>query len=320
MTSSTAPAIVSQNTIYGLSSNHATAAVCVTGLHYSGPSTGTNVVARNLVYGFNIVSSSATSDMRGINFSSGLANVQNNVIRLGYDASGTALISGIQITGLFDAGSTANTGMYFNSVYVGGTSVNTVAGNTYAFKSSVTTNARIYQNNIFFNGRSNATTGGKHYAMMVSGTGVNPTGLTLNYNDYIANGTGAVLGYYGADVTDLATWKTNVGQDLNSISADPLFVAPTAAIPNLNLTTSTPCEGTGFDIASITLDYTGALRSGLTPVDMGAYAGLFAPAGVDMKPTAITSPIASGCFTSAETVTVKIMNAAGSIIDFSVNL
>jgi hypothetical protein len=319
MTSSTAPAIVSQNTIYGLNSIHATAAVCVTGIHYGGPTSGTNLVARNKVHGLNIVSSSATADMRGINFSSGLANVQNNVIRLGYDEAGTALTSGIQITGLFDVGSTANTGMYFNSVYIGGTGVNTVAGNTYAFKSSVTTNARTYQNNIFFNGRSNGTTGGKHFAMMVSGTGVNPAGLTLNYNDYIANGTGAVLGYYGADVIDLSSWKTAVGQDLNSISADPLFVAPTAAIPNLILSTSTPCEGIGFDIASITDDYTGTLRSGLTPVDMGAYAGLYAPAGVDMKPTAITAPLTGSCLTATETVTVKIMNVAGSIIDFSVN-
>lgn len=320
MTSTTAPATVSQNTIYGLSNSHATAAVCVTGIHYAGPTTGaSNLVARNIVYGLSIVSSSASSDMRGINFASGLATVQNNVIRLGYNASGAALTSGISITGLFDFLCTSGTGMYFNSVYIGGTGVNTVAGNTYAFRSTQTFNNRTYQNNIFYNGRSNATTGGKHYAVMVSGTGVNPTGLALNYNDYLANGTGAVFGYYNADIADFATWKTNVGQDANSINADPLFVAATAATPNLNLSTGTPCESVGLAIGAITDDYTGASRAGLTPTDMGAYAGLFAPAGIDMKPTAITSPAASGCYTSTETVTVTIQNNAGSIIDFTLN-
>ena len=321
LTSGTAGTTLSQNTIYALNSTHATAAVCVSGIHYAGATSGTNLIARNLIYGLNIVSSSLTSDLRGLNFASGLANVQNNVIRLGYDATGNVLVTGIPITGLYDVGSSANTGMYFNSVYIGGSSVGTLTGTTYAFRSDVTTTVRTYQNNIFFNGRSNATTGGKHYAVRVSGTGTNPTGLALNYNDYLANGSGAVFGYYNADVASFSAWKTALGTniDLNSINSDPLYVAATSATPNLSLSAGTPCEGAGIAISGITNDYANATRSSLTPTDIGAYAGNFGALGIDMKPTALIAPIATGCYTAAEAVTVTIVNNSGSVIDFTVN-
>jgi hypothetical protein len=312
---------LSQNTIFGLSNSHATAAVCVTGIHYAGPTTGTNIVARNLIYGLKIVSTSQTADMRGINFASGLANVQNNIIRLGYDADGNALTTGIQITGLYDVTSTSTTGMYFNSIYIGGTGVSTSTAKTYAFRSDQTSNARTYQNNIFYNGRSNTTSASNHYAVRVSGTGTNPTGLALNYNDYLANGTGAVFGYYNADRNDFTTWKSFVGSnnDVNSINNDPLFAAPTVAIPNLKLTTGTPCEGIGLTIAGITDDFEGDVRADLSPTDLGADAGDYAAAGIDMAPTALVSPAANGCYTSSENITVTIKNFSATTIDFSVN-
>ncbi|MEI7898460.1 MAG: hypothetical protein WCJ26_15585, partial [bacterium] len=318
-TSATAGTNLSQNTVFNLSSSHATAAVCLTGIHYAGATTGTNVVDRNLVYGLSIVSSSASCDLRGIHFASGLANVQNNMIRLGYDGSGAALTSGIQITGLYDAVSSAGTGMYFNSVYIGGTGVNTVAGGTYAFRSDQTTNVRTYEDNIFYNARSNATTGGKHYAVRVAGTGVNPTGLVLNYNDYLTIGTGAVFGYYNADVASLSAWKTAVGQDASSLNNDPQYAGATATTPDLHLTVGTPCEGTGLAIGSIMDDFDGQTRSSLTPTDIGADAGDYGLLGIDMGPTALVAPLTSGCHTSAEAVTVTIKNYSATPIDFSVN-
>ncbi len=277
---------LSQNTIYGLSNNHSTSAVCVTGIHFAGPTSGTNVVSRNFIYGLNIVSTSAAADMRGINFTHGYTNVQNNMIRLGYDASGTALTTGIQITGLFD-GSSVNR-MYFNSVYIGGTEVGTQTGNTYAFHSTVTFNSRSYQNNIFVNGRSNSTTGGKHYAVRVAGTLPNPAGLNINYNLYQATGTGGILGFFNSiDVLNISAWRTATGQDNNSGNGDPNYIDPTSVIPNLHVQSPTPIEASGTNIASITEDFDGQTRSGLTPVDIGADAGNFV-GGSDIFPPTIS--------------------------------
>ena len=310
--------VLTQNTIYALSNSHATAAVCVTGIHYAGPTTGTNLVARNLVHSLSIVSTSASSDLRGINYASGLANVQNNMIRLGIDASGNSLTTGIQITGLYDAVSSTNTGMYFNSIFIGGTGVGTQTGNTYAFRSDQTTNVRTYQDNIFYNARSNSSgTGGKHYAVRVSGTGTNPTGLVLSYNDYFANGAnGSVFGYYNGDVTSFINWKSTLGLDAGSINGDPQFIAPTGTSSTVDLhispsPTPTPIEAAGLAIGTVTDDFDGQTRSTLTPTDIGADAGNFTPS--DISPP-IISYTALGNTTSTSTVSfsnVIITDASG---------
>ncbi len=318
MTSTTSGASnVSLNTIYNLSNIHATAAAAVTGIHYAGNTSTAGVVARNMVY--NLVTNNtyaylATTDalVRGINFASGLANIQNNVIRLGLN-----ITNGVSIAGIYEAVSTTNSGIYFNSVYIGGNNTSTLIGNTYAFKSTQTGNTRTFQNNVFMNARSNSTTGGKHYAVNVAGTAANPGGLALNYNDYFVNGTGGVFGLFNAlDVADFAAWKLAVGQDANSVNGDPKYTAPTAIVPNLNLQIATPCESAGLNIASITDDYTGQVRSTLTPVDLGAYAGNFAQTGIDMGVTAMVTPATSGCFGATEAVKVTIKNFTGDAINF----
>ena len=263
----------------------------MTGFNFSGPTTGTNVVARNLVYNLSVASTSATADVRGINFSSGIANVQNNMVRIG-----TNIATGVTVTGLYEVASTANSGIYFNSVYVGGTGVSTETGNSYAFRSDQVTNVRTFQNNIFVNARSNASTGGKHYAVRVAGTAPNPAGLTLNYNDYQATGTGAMFGFFNSlDVADLAAWRTATGQDANSLNADPQFIDPTNSTPDLHIhpTNPTVIEGAGIAVGAVTDDYDGQTRAGLTPTDIGADAGNYGLAPLvgltaDITPLSLT--------------------------------
>ncbi|MFN8305987.1 MAG: hypothetical protein U0T79_04365 [Ferruginibacter sp.] len=291
----TAGQTISQNTVFALSNTDAAAAVGVTGINFSGPTTGTNVVSRNLVYNISAASTNVAADVRGINFSSGIANVQNNMVRIG-----TNIATGVTVTGLYEVGSTANSGIYFNSVYVGGTGVSTETGNSYAFRSDQVTNVRTFQNNIFVNARSNATTGGKHYAVRVAGTAPNPAGLTLNYNDYQATGTGAVFGFFNSlDVADLAAWRTATGQDANSLNADPQYIDPTNSTPDLHIhpTNPTVIEGAGFAIGAVTDDYDGQTRAGLTPTDIGADAGNFTPSDISAPSityTALTFTCATG--------------------------
>ena len=317
---------LSQNSVFELSNSNATGATNITGIYYAGPTTLANVVAKNKIYNLNLSSSSTFANIRGLVFASGLASVQNNTIRLGYNATGaSAITNGIPMFGLTETACTAGTGFFHNTVYIGGTAVNTTLGNTFAFRSdnSTTTSTREYKNNIFINARSNATaTGGKHYAAYLGSTTV---GVTANNNIYSATGTNGVLGVFNnLDQTTLTAWKTATGQDNNSLSSDPCLAGPTSATPDLHLTScsggvGSPAEGAGILVASVTDDFEGQSRNTLSPVDIGADAGLYGALGIEMAPLAIVSPTTSGCKTNAETVSVSIINNNPQAIDFSLN-
>ncbi|MEO6404478.1 MAG: T9SS type A sorting domain-containing protein [Ferruginibacter sp.] len=308
---STAGQIVSQNSIYNLTNTSVAASnITMAGIYYSGPISGTNLVARNYIHTLSLAAMGATPIIYGINVNNGLTTFQNNMIDLG-----NSVVANTSIFGINDGVGTNN--YFFNSVYLGGSVTNSL--NCFAFNSSVTTNTRLFQNNIFVNARTNAGTG-KSYAVQVAGTTANPPGLTINYNDYYTTGTGTVLGRFNSlDVATIAAWRTAVGQDANSFSADPLYVNPTAAIPDLHVSTGTPAEGTGLLIASVTDDFDGQSRASLSPTDIGADAGDYALVGLDMGAIALVSPAITGCYTATETVTVTIKNFSATTIDFSVN-
>ncbi|HKM94935.1 MAG TPA: Ig-like domain-containing protein, partial [Prolixibacteraceae bacterium] len=213
----------------------------------------------NLIY--NLFNSGSNTIVIGIHT---WGETINNVIRIGTTASNATFYG---ISDIF------NYEIYNNSVYINGNVASTNNANSAAFVST-SNGSRNYRNNIFVNTRSNMAGGtGKNYAAMVTDN----TALTMDYNDYYVSGTGGVFGSYSnIDVDDLATWQTTVWTDANSINADPLYVNPTAAIPDLNLTVGTPCEGTGIYTSYVKTDYSGQLRSDFTPTDMGAYCGNFA--------------------------------------------
>ncbi|MEI8202003.1 MAG: hypothetical protein WCH34_03265 [Bacteroidota bacterium] len=241
---------ISQNKVYSLSSSYS-GENSVTGIFYNGYTSGSNVVARNLIYSLELTSASTNSVLNGIYAGGGTTVFQNNMIKLGLKSDGSSITSSYAINGINDALGSNN--YYFNSVYIGGSLV-TGASATYAFNSASTT-AREFENNIFYNARSNdGTATAKHYAVKLSSTGT----LTLNYNDYFVNGVGGVLGNNGSDVNAIPLVS---GKDANSINSNPMFVNPTAAIPDLHLTAGSPCTSTGLTIASITDDFDGNIRS-----------------------------------------------------------
>ncbi len=313
---------VSKNRVYALSNTHATAATQVVGLSLNMPTTGSNLIEKNQIYNLAVSSSTVTATIQGIQITGGLLSAQNNMVRLGYSADGSAsLTNNIQIYGITDAALTAGSSYLHNTSYVGGTGVLASSAVTKAFWSQATTSTRTIQNNIFANLRSNAAGTGKHYAAQVAGTTANPAGLTINYNDYYALGTGAVLGLYNAvDQTTIAAWRTAVGQDVNSISADPLFAGATAATPNLKLTTNTPADGVGLSGTGVLQDFEDEVRSGLSPVDLGGDAGNYGPTGVDVGVNVVSRPLATAtCHGPAEPVVVTLVNFSSNPIDFTVN-
>ena len=95
----------------------------------------------------------------------------------------------------------------------------------------MTSGTRAYEDNILWNGRSNASGSGKNYAISIGGTGI-----TSDYNDLYASGSGGVVGLFGGvDETTLSNWKTATGFDTNSVSVDPQLVAPNGDAATVNL-------------------------------------------------------------------------------------
>ncbi|HEY0461477.1 MAG TPA: Calx-beta domain-containing protein [Pyrinomonadaceae bacterium] len=291
---STSPLTISNNTIFALVSNHATAATSVTGIHNFGSGTG-NIIARNFVY--NLTNASTAGIINGI-FATSATNVyQNNIIDLG-----NSLTTSAQINGINETGGTNN--FYHNSVYIGGANVVSGTVNTFAFNSTVTASTRNYRNNIFFNARSNTSGTGAHYGIQVGGTAANPAGLTSNNNIILANGSGGVFGRFNAiNRADIAAWRTATGQDASSFEANPQYIDPTNATPNLHLqpATATIAEGNGADVG-VTDDFDGQTRSTLTPVDIGADAGNFISAGDFGAPAVSYTPLANTASTADRTL------------------
>ncbi|MFN6378572.1 MAG: MopE-related protein [Flavobacteriales bacterium] len=286
---------VSGNTVHSLSNTTATAATSVVGISISAT---TATISRNLVHSLRISSSSASSEMTGIAIQSGTNAVSNNMVRLGINAAGSSLTTGYTISGINDALGTNN--YYHNSVFIGGTGVGTGVANTFAFNSTVTTNTREFLNNIFVNERSNATTGGKHYAVRVGGSGVNPAGLTSNFNLFRATGTGSFIGLFNAvDRASLSDWQAATGQDQNSIVGNPQFLAPngnaTAVDLHISTVAATPIEAAGTNVASVTVDFDNQTRSSLSPVDIGADAGNFIAQDVSAPIITYTALAATSC-------------------------
>jgi len=73
MQRTTAGQTVSGNTIYGLSNGTASAIVHVSGIHFSGPTTGTNAVSGNFIHSLSLSSSNVGGSIIGINALAGLA-------------------------------------------------------------------------------------------------------------------------------------------------------------------------------------------------------------------------------------------------------
>lgn len=313
MNATAANQTLSQNTIFNLSNTNTTAATVVTGIQFNGSTA--NLVERNFIHSLTSATNSATAEVNGIRVSGGTTVYRNNMIALGAGISnalgGAATNSSVNGVNGFNEFLGTNT-IFHNSIYIGG-SPTAGTGSSFAFNGSQTVNTRSFRGNIFYNARSNSGATGKNYAVKINGTVPNPTGLTINNNVYLANGTGGVFGFFNsADIADLSAWRTAVGQDLGSFGGfDPQFLAPTAATPDLHIhpTNVTVIEGNGVDVGVVD-DFDGQTRSGLTPVDIGADAGNFV--GADLTPPAIAyTLLGNTSLTTSRTLVATLTDVTG---------
>ncbi len=251
---------ISQNMIYSLSDNSTPNNGAIYALYGNFPATA-NVVERNFVHSLSITSTNTGAQLAGIIAVAGSGTYQNNMVQLGVDATGASITNGYVMYGMFDIAGTNN--FYYNSVYIGGSNVASVS-NTFAFVSNVATGTRNYIDNIFDNSRSNASGAGKNYAITLAAT----AGATSNYNDLYANGVGGFVGVFsGVDQATLADWQAATGLDANSISGDPLLLAPngTALTADLHIACGSAAISRGAPVAGITTDFDNDTRSATTP-------------------------------------------------------
>ncbi len=114
-----------------------------------------------------------------------------------------------------------------------------------------------YLNNTFYNcgwrgmefysgqaiAKNNLSINGAISQVYTSANAVSQGNLTIDYNDYWDNVTGANVGQWNnGSVVSLASWKTASSQDAHAINADPLFTAPPT---DLTLQAGSPAIGTG---------------------------------------------------------------------------
>lgn len=304
--------IISQNTISNLTNTN-TNAQSIVGIDFSGGSE--NIVESNFIHSLFSATTSTLAGITGIRAGSGTTIYRNNMIAIGegvVNAIGEAA-NNSTVTGLIGINNVDGTNSFFhNTVYLGGTAT-AGSGGSYSLNGVEMVEPRSFRDNIFVNSRTNSGATGKHYAVKMNGTTPNPSGLTINNNIYFVNGaSGAVFGFFNSsDVADFATWKTAVGQDINSIEGNPQLQDPSNAIPDLHINPSitSVAEGNGADV-SVTFDFDGQTRSGLTPVDIGADAGNFM--GVDLLAPFITyTSLAFTCSGADRILTTSISDVSG---------
>lgn len=279
-TATTAAGSINQNTIYGLENKSVAGIVNIAGISITSTS-GSVTAARNTIYGLSLSTVEPTASITGVYAGGGLSYFQNNVIRLGANASGADITTGYAINGIHNNGGTNY--YYFNTLNISGSNINGTTASTYSLNGATIITA--LQDNNLVNTRSGGVTG-KNYALKLASA---PTILDNN-NYFVSNGTGFLAVMGATNYTDFETWKSTAvsGKDVSSLNVNPLFLSPIDPTPS-----NSSLAGAGVTIAGITTDYLGATRSA-TPT-IGAYETL----GVCTSPTSggtIVAPeVTVGC-------------------------
>jgi len=225
---------------------------------------------KNEIYNLNAVSS-AGAIVTGIfaNGGTGASTIKNNIVNLGNDMASPAEIRGIYKSSI------GKDVIYHNTIYIGGTTTGTTA-NTYCYyrnAATPTATGEACQNNIFVNKRSGGSTG-IHYAVKMLNAADYSGAFIACTNNLLLVDTSSKLAFIGADVADFATFTSSYPDfAAGSKNADPMFVAPLAATPDMHVSSENSAASlSGVAIASVTDDFYGMLRANYSPVDMGAIA------------------------------------------------
>ncbi|RYY38270.1 MAG: T9SS type A sorting domain-containing protein [Chitinophagaceae bacterium] len=324
-----AAATITQNTISGIAhmGTSGTGSI-VSAIHIDA---GTNVhVSRNKIY--NISSAAAqtsTVSVNGIYASGGTTlNIANNVIG---DIKAPVANVADAVRGITLASSTSSTAVnvYFNSIYLSGTSSAATFGSAAIFhraSSTAATNALSLRNNILVN-LSTAKGTGVSAVLRRSASGQEANYLDASNNNLLYAGTpgAANLLYFDGTNSDqtLGDFKVRVSpREAASFTGSPNFISTTASAGNflrINTTEPTSIERGGAAIANFTVDYDGDTRNATTP-DIGAdeFNGTACAVSISGAPTYCLS--AGPTLTSSSGTSFNQWNFNGSAIGGATNV
>lgn len=271
---------INRNTISTFSNLSPTGAANVAGIIINSISPSLFDISRNFVHSFQVTTSSSNTQMGGIILQEGDAQLTNNMIRLGINSLGLPITSPINISGV-EINSSDNTTLWHNSIFIGGTLINSTSS-TYAVKRNGNGSLTSI-NNILVNQRS-FTNGNvkRNFALGLA----SPNLFNSNHNCYFRLGNGSALAEVGNTVYDsLSLFRNVTSTDAVSGIVNPNFINPNGNAQTLDLHVFgvTPIESNGTPIAAVTIDFDGQIRSGLSPVDIGADAGLFTSSILPVK-------------------------------------
>ena len=313
--------IIESNSIKNLSSPGG-AGNTLDGILLSGVN-GVSTIRGNTISGVrNTLTTSicVVSGIRCVVTTGGSANIFNNFIS-DLSTAFTTIDAAIRIKGLSIQPLTAvsNTSVYnvdFNSVSLspsGSTNVSNAC--IEVIQTGPIVNMR---NNNFANFTPSQSGLPFHYGIVVPNLTIAAAGSISNYNnifiDQISNGVAVrKSASTAADYATVVLWNTASSLDAQSISADPAFINNNSDLHAF----ASLIDGAGSfsGITWVQDDIDGEVRS-VTP-DIGA--DEFTLVNLDIALVEFVSPIFDDCFTSSETVTVRIRNLALPAHDFFLN-
>jgi hypothetical protein len=289
---------VFNNVITNISSGAATSAgsAVIDGILVSG---GTSVnVYKNKIYGLSTQTVGTSTVVSGIRISGGTTNtVYNNLIG-GLTAPAAASVDALRGINITSTSSSTTQNIYYNTIYLNGTSTGANFGSTGIFHTTSTTastSALNLRNNIIVNNSTPAGTGLTVAFRRSSGAASNLANYaaTSNNNLFYAGTPGASNLIYSdgtSSAQTIAAYKggaftagTIAPRDTASVSESPTFVSTAGAnsqFLHVNTATPTQIESGGANIAAVTDDFDGDARNATTP-DMGA--DEFAGTGADFS-------------------------------------
>ncbi|WP_234110901.1 beta strand repeat-containing protein [Chryseobacterium sp. R2A-55] len=182
---------------------------------------------------------------------------------------------------LASSGATSNLKVYYNSIYLNGTSLGANFNSTgiyHTFNTTSTTATLDMRNNMVINTSTPKGTGYASAFRRSASTNLNNYAVTSNNNNFFTgSGTNQNIYYNSATAySTMSAFQTHVGvRETNSqnISADFLSTNGTSTdFLKLNPSSENTelLDNKGTPIAAYTTDYTGATRDAATP-DIGAY-------------------------------------------------
>lgn len=274
---------------------------------YLSSNTVNSLVERNRIHNMFDAMPSNTSTLYGIYTSgTGVSGQENRIINNAiYNPGGNGTVYGIYNS------TSPYMQAYHNTIAINDATA--TSGSAYGFYQTGTASNIVFRNNIVVVTRSGT---GTKRALYFSSTG---SSITSNNNVLYLNATAGTdnhLGQYGTtNFTTFANWKTanSNAYDQQSVNEDPVFTNPSTG----DFTpTSLAVNAVGAALG-VTTDINGDPRDATTP-DPGAFEFVVG-VGVNMRADALIAPAATvnNCYSSAETVTVRVRNNGISTIDFS---